>query len=121
MFCNAPPTINPPEAGDDKGKPNKKNPEPDPVPIMFTATTTDNCDGGLAAPTVHSVDCFSFTKKGLRIDRTDECIVTAEGDTITISDSGGVGNFIRWVIEVTDASGLTGSKDCKVEVVNPNN
>ena len=70
--CNAPATIVPPDA-----------------PISFTATATDICDGDVEA-VITAFDCFAFTKKGKRIDKTESCVVGFDEDSVTILDSGGV-------------------------------
>ena len=103
IACNAPATITPPDA-----------------PISFTSTATDNCDG---APYVEitKYDCFDFTKKGKRIDKTESCVVSVAADTITILDSGGVGDNIAWTVRATDICGNYSEKICTVEVVNPGN
>lgn len=99
--CKAPATITPPDA-----------------PISFTATATDNCD---AAPSVEitGYDCFNYTQKGKRIDKTESCVVNVSGDTITILDSGGVGDSITWIVRSSDSCGNVEEKECKLEVINP--
>lgn len=123
ISCNTPATITPLDAGDDKGHPGKKEPEPAPEPVMFTATASDICDNGLAQPTITAFDCFTFTKKGKRIDKTqgskEACVVMFAGDTVTISDTGGVGDHITWTVESTDISGNTSQTTCEVLVINP--
>jgi hypothetical protein len=101
ITCNAPDTIIPPDA-----------------PISFTATAIDNCDPN---PTVVIVDpdCFKFTKKGKQIDKTESCEVQVDGDTITILNSGGVGDRIEWTVRATDACGNPATLTCGVDVVNP--
>ncbi|NIS75953.1 MAG: hypothetical protein GTO08_11925 [Deltaproteobacteria bacterium] len=98
--CNSPDTIVPPD-----------------VPISFTASASDNC----LDPSVEIMeyDCFMFTMKGKRIDKTEGCVVQIPDDTITISDSGGVGDHITWTVTATDSSGNTTTTSCEVEVVNP--
>lgn len=98
--CNAPATIVPPDA-----------------PIAFTATATDNCS--VASVVVTGYDCYKFTHKGKRIDKTGSCVVSISGDTVTVLDSGGVGDTIEWVAEATDGSGNTLALTCSTEVVNP--
>lgn len=98
--CNAPATIIPPDA-----------------PISFTATATDIC--GEVTPVITSFECFKFTKRGKRIDKTDSCVVTYAGDTVTISDSGGVGDIITWTVTTTDDSGNSAEIGCELEVVKP--
>ena len=98
--CNTPATITPPDA-----------------PVSFTATATDAC--GAATVEVTSYDCYTFTKKGKRIDKRDSCVVSFSGPTVTISDSGGVGDRVEWTVTATDANGNTTSQTCGVSVVNP--
>jgi uncharacterized repeat protein (TIGR01451 family) len=100
VSCNAPATIVPPDA-----------------PISFSATATDTC--GTASTTITEYDCFKFTKKGKRIDKTGSCVVAISGDTVTIHDSGGVGDHITWLVTATDDSGNTDTVTCEIEVVNP--
>jgi len=102
VLCNAPETIVPPDA-----------------PISFTATATDTC--GVSSAEIGDYDCFKYTKKGKRIDKTESCVVEFSGDTITILDSGGVGDHITWTVSATDDSGNTTETDteCEVEVANP--
>lgn len=101
ITCNAPATIIPPDA-----------------PVTFTATATDNCD---ESPTVEITghDCFKFTKKGKRIDKTESCVVVFSSDTVTINDSGGVDNTITWNVRATDCTGNESTAMCSVHVVNP--
>ncbi len=91
---------------------------PPDVPISFTATATDNCDDN---PLVEYLgyDCYFYTKKGKRIDKTKSCVVEIEGDTISILDSGGVGTYINWTVLVTDDCGNETEMECEVEVINP--
>ena len=81
-------------------------------------TAEDICD---AAPSVAitEYDCFMFTKKGRRIDKTDSCVVTFDGTTISILDSGGVGDHITWTVEATDIHGNQSVETCEVLVINP--
>ena len=101
VFCNAPPTIIPPDA-----------------PISFAAAAEDVCEGPLT-PVITDYDCFKVTKKGKVIDKTESCVVSFVGDTITIADSGGVGTRITWTAEATDGSGNTTQVECGVDVVRP--
>jgi hypothetical protein len=101
VFCNSPSTIVPPDAE-----------------ISFTATATDQCDGALIAE-ITGFDCFRFTKKGKRVDKTESCVVSIDGDRVTIYDSGGVANNITWTVAATDASGNTSTALCEVVVANP--
>lgn len=101
-FCNAPPTITPPDA-----------------PISFTATAVDPC--GPTTVEVVEFDCYKKTKQGKRIDKTESCIVTFDGATLTVHDSGGVGNHITWKVGAVDGSGNSIVLNCEVEVVKPGN
>lgn len=99
--CNAPATIEPPDA-----------------PIAFTATAVDRCDDTPVSE-VTGYDCFKFTKKGKRISKLESCVVTFMGPTVTILDSGGVGTTITWDILATDACGNAEAATCQVDVVDP--
>ena len=101
IICNAPSMIVPPDA-----------------PISFIATATDVCDAEVDA-VITGFDCFKFTKKGKRIDKTASCQVSVDGDTITILDSGGVGTHITWTVDATDGSQNQSQTECEVEVANP--
>jgi len=101
IMCNSPPTILPPDA-----------------PIAFKATADDQCQGPIV-PQVVSYDCFAFTKKGKRIDKTESCVVSFAGDTLTIHDSGGVDDTIEWVVAADDGNGNTTTQVCSVCVANP--
>jgi hypothetical protein len=101
ISCNSPATITPPDA-----------------PISFTATATDQCEGPLIAE-ILGFDCFTFTKRGKRIDKTESCVVSIDGDRITIDDSGGVTNNITWTVAATDVSGNSTTVDCALAVINP--
>lgn len=101
ISCNAPATIIPSDA-----------------PISFTATATDNC--GVASVEITDFDCFKFTKKGKRIDKTESCQVHVEGDTITILDSGGIGDQITWTVSAIDVNGNEATTTCYLDVVKKN-
>lgn len=101
VSCNNPATIVPPDA-----------------PISFTATAIDQCEGDIT-PEITGFDCFKFTKKGKRVDKTESCEVRIVGDTITILDSGGVSDNIEWTVVATDGSGNTTTVDCSLTVANP--
>ena len=94
--CNAPSTIIPPDA-----------------PISFTATATDNC----SAPSVE-IRSFNCTSKKGR-SKLESCVVNIAGDTISILDSGGVGDNISWEVHADDGCGNSSVESCSVLVVNP--
>jgi hypothetical protein len=89
---------------------------PPDAPISFTATATDNCDEDPSVE-ITGFDCFFFTKKGKRIDKTESCVVEVVGDTITILNTGGVGTHITWTTLATDSCGNFDQVECEVEVV----
>jgi hypothetical protein len=101
ISCNSPANIIPPDA-----------------PISFTATATDNCDE-LPSVVITDYDCYMYTKKGKRIDKTESCVVEMAGDQITILNSGGVDDHIEWTVEATDECGNISTGQCEVLVVNP--
>ncbi|HSR52816.1 MAG TPA: proprotein convertase P-domain-containing protein [Acidobacteriota bacterium] len=100
--CNTPVTIIPPDA-----------------PISFTASVTDACDAGVTA-TVTGFECFFINGSGRRVDKGESCVVSFSGSTLTVHDSGGVGDQIEWQVTATDASGNVSTETCSVSVVNPN-
>lgn len=97
--CNTMATITPPMA-----------------PISFTATTDDNCGAD-----VEIVDyfCWGYTGSGKVHSKMASCWVRMDGDTLTIVDSGGVGDHIDWTVEATDDAGNTTTATCSTVVVNP--
>jgi hypothetical protein len=99
IASNAPAFITPPQA-----------------PITFVATATDNCDG---EPTVviTGYECYKFTKKGKKIDKSKSCTVRIVGDSINIRNTGGVGTFIVWDVSAIDACGNEATQEYEVEVV----
>lgn len=101
-LCNAPASIVPPDA-----------------PVSFVASATDNC--GTTAVEITEFDCFKITSRGHRVDKTDSCVVSFDGDTITILDSGGVGDHITWILQAEDPSGNTTEAECEVIVERPGN
>jgi cysteine-rich repeat protein len=100
VACNAPATIVPPDA-----------------PIAFTATATDNC--GPVSVVVEGYDCWTINGAGKLIDKTESCVVAFAGDTLTINDSGGVGDHITWTVVATDGAGNQSTATCEVEVLKP--
>lgn len=100
IACNAPATITPRD-----------------TPYDFQATATDVCDDALSAPRVVDYDCYAFNKTGRRVAR--RCDVAVAGDTFTIIDSGGIGDFFEWRVEAGDGSGNDATTTCETEIVRP--
>ena len=90
---------------------------PPDAPISFTATVSDNCPTPTVAITGY--DCYKFKKDGSISSKLDSCVVAIAGDTITIVDSGGVGDNIVWDILGTDGSGNDTGETGTIEVLNP--
>ena len=100
--CNTPATISPPD-----------------TPVSFTATVLDSCDGASASvPVIEKFECFKFNKHGKR-NNNGSCNVMVSDNTLTIRNSGGVGNHIEWLVKAVDSSGNTTMKICSVSVSNP--
>jgi hypothetical protein len=89
---------------------------PDP-PVAFTATATDLC-GPVPSIVIEQAECFKVNGNGQQA-QGQSCKVAADGGTLTIENSGGVGTIIRWVVRATDAAGTVGRKTCEVSVANP--
>ena len=100
VLCNAQETIVPPDA-----------------PISFTASATDNCDAITAEIT--AFDCYKIKKDGSQQDKKESCVVSIDGETLTIADSGGVGDNIVWTVTAADAAGNSTTVECHVLVENP--
>ena len=103
ISCNAPGTIIPPTS-----------------PITFRATATDNCSDPVTV-VIKDFDCYTFTKKGKKIDMSDkdDCQMQVKGDTITILESVGVNMHIKWTIEATDKYGNVSTETWDLMVVKP--
>jgi hypothetical protein len=71
------------------------------------------------APTTTTFRCFEVKKNGKIIDKGESGVVSIDGDTITIDDSGGVNDQIEWTVTATDGSGNDASTTCLLRVVNP--
>jgi len=91
---------------------------PPDAPITFTATARDRCSARVDVQ-ITGVDCFFFNPSGKRVDKTGSCVVTVSGNTITIVDSGGVGDHITWTVITTDESGNTATQSYEIVVKNP--
>jgi hypothetical protein len=86
------------------------------IVLSFTATAADTCDTDVI-PEAFEYDCYSFTKKGKRVDRSDRCDVAFRGEVVDIINSGGVGDMIEWTLLAVDDSGNSSTQTCIVNVV----
>jgi subtilisin family serine protease len=101
IFCNSPETFAPPDA-----------------PISFIASAEDICDTDPSVA-ITEYNCYKFNKKGKLIGKKASCIVSFDGTTISIQDTGGVNNLISWTVEATDNDGNQSVKTCEIMVINP--
>ena len=95
ISCNAPATVTPSDV------PGKGNPGP-----SWTATATDACTG-----------VASLTASGVTCTGPGQCKAVPSGATVTLYQTGGVGNVIRWTVQARDADGNTSEQTCEVRVV----
>jgi hypothetical protein len=84
--------------------------------VAFTASASDLCDAAVV-PEILGFDCFAIKKDGRIVDKTRSCEIDVTGDTLTVLDSGGIGDHIAWTVLATDASGNARQLECEVEVV----
>ncbi|WP_420208311.1 vWA domain-containing protein [Candidatus Electronema sp. JC] len=89
---------------------------PSDAPISFKATATDNCS---AAIQITDYSCYKVKKDGSQQSKMESCVVNVSGDTLTVADSGGVGDNIIWTIIATDPSGNATTAEGHVLVANP--
>ncbi len=99
------------------GTPSSGVMRPRDVPLSFTATATDVCAGPLT-PAISDLRCEFTNGAGKIIDKGESCVVSASGDTVTVTDSGGVGTRILWSAGVSDGNGNDTTVDCGVTIVN---
>ena len=92
ISCNAPATIAPRDTTGPNG-------------LSFRATAIDICSGVSRV----AITSFACTKTSCRVELA--------GDTITIRDSGGVGDTISWTVSANDGAGNPAQKTCQVDVV----
>lgn len=76
------------------------------TPVSFTVSSTDNCCS--QGVTITQVACTS-----------EDCVVEAKGDTITIRATGPLHSEISWTVSTADCCGNTTEKTCSVDVVKP--
>lgn len=103
VSCNNQPYITPPDA-----------------PISFMATAEDDCDDDPFVE-ITKFDCFKYTKRQNWIDKKDSCLVRLAGGTITILDTGGVGDNITYSVLAVDICGNEVEINCGLIVDNPGN
>lgn len=83
------------------------------LPTTFTATAEDLCGATLA---VSGVQCYAENRNG-RITRR-RCVVTTDGDDITIERAEGVGTVVAWNVTATDPAGNTTTIPCQTHTIN---
>lgn len=76
----------------------------------------DNCS---ATVKITEYSCYKVKKDGSQQSKMESCVVNLSGDTLTVADSGGVGNNIVWTVLATDQSGNTATANGSVLVVTP--
>ena len=102
--CNAPPTV----SAED-------------VPISFTATATDDCDGGAASSITH-FEChlgFEDDERCADFITPPSCVVRIDGGTITVLDPGEWGDRVNWTVLAVDNFGNEQQVICEIEVPAP--
>jgi hypothetical protein len=87
-------------------------------PATFTATATDVCTTSVV-PELVDYECFKINGAGKVVDKTKSCKVTLAGPTVTIKNTGGVGQHIQWTARGVDGSGNVTDVTCEVVVANP--
>jgi len=93
ISCNAPATIIPSDV-------------PRRGSLSFTATAEDLCS-----------DVSSLSIQSITCGRASSCQVGSQGATLTIFNSGGIGEVISWVVSAQDSAGNTSETPCSVTVV----
>ena len=105
ISCNAPATITPNDIAPVSTAPSTVPQKPQ-QGLSFKATASDACN---SAPQL-AVTGYACSKSS--------CRVAVSGDTITILDSGGVGDTISWTVSANDGAGNPTQKTCQVNVIN---
>jgi fibro-slime domain-containing protein len=103
----------------DCGTPESGTIIPPDASIDFVATVEDNCEADDVTVEITSYDCWTINGSGRRMSKLESCVVSYDGDTLTIEDSGGVGDVIEWTVVAEDGAGNTSEELCSVTVVNP--
>lgn len=104
LSCNAAATLTPPDAG-----------------TAFTATATDSCGGAVTVTATGTYTCTAVNGAGKVVDKSDDCELTFDGDTVTVADTSGVGTQITYTVEATDEAGNVTSTVCELDIVSPGN
>ena len=91
---------------------------PNSVNVTFTVTGDDAC---AYTPLVAGFDCWTYNGAGKLIDKKESCVVTIDGNVLTIVDSGGVNDNITFTALVEDASGNQTIETVHILVINPGN
>ena len=105
ISCNAPATITPADVAPLTTAPGTVPQKPQ-QGLSFKATASDVCSGVSQV----AVTGYACSKSS--------CRVAVSGDTITILDSGGVGDTISWTVSTNDGAGNQTQKTCQVNVIN---
>ena len=79
------------------------------------ASGLDAC--GVAVISLGGLDCYAINPRGKRIDRNDSCELLADGATLQILETSGIGTHLAWQVTATDADGNSVTADCEIEVV----
>ena len=94
--------------------------KPNEVPVTVSVAASDICGEATLKPV--NVTCHKVNKKGGIIDKSDSCELTVDGGTVTILDSGGVGNIITiFACAVDECGNLSEVETSVINVVNPSN
>jgi hypothetical protein len=98
---------------------NAWNITPPDAPIDFTATAWDEYEDDYVDAWITDYWCYGYTGTGKVISKMWSCVVSYDGDTLTILDSGGVGDHIVWTVEATDPAGNMATEECEIVVERP--
>lgn len=97
---------------------NAQNLIPSDTPISFTASAQDAC-GVVTGVDITDFECWAINGAGAKIDKKFSCVVQLDGDTLTVVNSGGVGDNIEWTVSSSDDAGNISTKTCSVTVEHP--
>ena len=68
---------------------------------------------------VISTTCHKVNGAGKIVDKSDSCVITIDGNEVTIVESGGVGTVITINVTATDTLGNVSEAAFVVNVLNP--